>query len=135
MGQITVFAAVANAAVKLPPGRDRDLLERAAALLDFRGAAPDEGSATGARVIEFEDDESTRQIGPICPHCKREPFVASAHLVQFGSQVGVIPALQFACSGCRKVIGISILPPPPMMTEENSQGACRSASGLILPPH
>ena len=133
MGQITVFAAVANAAVKLPPGRDRDLLERAASLLDFRGTVPDEATSTGARIIEFDDDESTRQIGPICPHCKREPFVASAHLVQFGSQIGVIPAIQFTCSGCRKVIGISILPPPPMQTEEDHSQDGRSAAGIFIP--
>lgn len=127
MGQITVYAAVANAATKLPPGRDRDLVERAAAILDFRGNVPDEATTTGARVIEFDDDESTRQIGAICPHCKREPCAANAMLVQFGG----MPAVQFTCGGCRKILGFSLIPPPPMMERE----AERSPSGLVLPPH
>lgn len=129
MGQITLYAAVANGAAKMPPGRDRKLLEQAAAFLDFRAGSDDDSCSVGANVIEFEDDDSTRQIGSICPHCKREPCTSNLRLIQFGSQEGAIPVAEFTCSGCRKILGFSILPLPPM----TDPGPQRPSSGLILP--
>jgi hypothetical protein len=125
MGQITVYAAVANAAAKMPVGRDRDLLEKACIALDFRGPSESALAALGATILEFEDDDSTRQIGAICPHCKREPCAAAAQMVQFG----MFPVLQITCSGCRKILAYSIVPPVPV---EKPQEAY--PSGIVLPP-
>jgi hypothetical protein len=130
MGQITVYAAVANAAARLPPGRERRLIEMASRILNY-SAREDESyplaSEVGRYILDFEDDDSTQQIGPICPHCKREPCNAAGQLVQFGG----IPVLQFTCGGCRKILGFSILPPPPV--EDHKPEGRLASSGLVLP--
>jgi hypothetical protein len=124
MGKITIHSILMNASSRLPNGRERRLLDQVAELMDYRIPVRDEARDLGARVIEFDEDESTSEIGAVCPHCKREPVPVQCNPVQFGP----IPVLQFTCSGCRKVLGFSIVPPLPA----NMRTSDRTESGLIL---
>ncbi len=123
MATITIHSAVMNAAALLPKGKHRRILDRVSQILDYRVPVRDEAGDVGARVIEFEEDESATEIGAICPYCGREPVPIQCNPVQFGP----VPALQFTCSGCRKILSIAIIPPPPMMMqpEQNPSGIVR----------
>jgi len=115
---ITVIDVIRNAAARLSSAKESRALEVVADLIQET-----EGDLA-ARIIPVAEDESRDQIGHICPHCKREPATLSAHLVQFGA----IPAMVFSCSGCRKLISVSTLPPLPRQPEINRE------SSLILTP-
>lgn len=123
MATITVHSILMNAVSRLPNCRERRLLEGVAERMDYRlPSYPNNFMEVGATVVEFDPDDSAAQIGPICPHCKREPCQVQANPLQFGP----IPVMQFTCSGCRKIIGMAALPPFPMQPE-------REQSSLILP--
>lgn len=73
----------------------------------------------GARVVEFDDDPSTAQIGPICPNCRREPCQIQANPVSFGP----VPAMTFTCSGCRHILSVSVIPPMPMEAPQRERSS------------
>lgn len=122
--QITVHATVANAAARLPHGKERAALERVVDMLDYRVTRSEVFGDAGATLIEVDEDASEQRIGHICPHCKSEPAQLAMHMANFGG----VPAFIFSCSGCRKIISVSALPPMPMMQPQEQQ------SSLILPP-
>lgn len=102
MRSLTVHAIVRNATAAMAPGKARKMLESVADLM--------QAESIGGRILDFDDDASTSQIGPKCPNCSREPITISAHPVSFGP----VPAMMFSCSGCRHVISVSVIPPMPM---------------------
>jgi hypothetical protein len=109
MAHITVYAAIANAASKLPNGKERTMMDR---VLDRMSAESEvfnpSGRSFGLQMMEVEES-GTSQIGHICPHCKREPMQIAVHIIQFGTAPGAV----FSCSGCRKVISCAPLPMVP----------------------
>ncbi len=125
MATITIHSILMNAAAKLPNGKERRLLDQVADLMDYRIPENSILREAGARIINFEEDDSATQIGAICPNCKREPVQIQANPVQFGP----VPALMFTCSQCRKVISVAIVPPPPMVPQMEE----RQSSGIIIP--
>lgn len=64
-----------------------------------------------------------RSPAPVCPHCAQDPCVMGAHILSVG---GGIPVAVFVCTGCRKVIGTSIIPPMPEPPQ-------RQDSRLVIP--
>lgn len=116
MAQISVYGAVANAAARLSNGRERRLLDKVVEMIA--------GTELGLTIISDGDDSSTQKIGPICPHCKREPVTMTMRPIQFG----MFPSAEFSCSGCRKVISVSLMPLPPQMPMQQE-----NPSSLILP--
>lgn len=99
-------------------------MDQVVEMLDYRSQRNESLADAGATVVTFDDDESTQHIGSICPHCKREPAVMTMRPIQFG----VFPAAEFSCSGCRKVISVSLMPIPPQMPMQQE-----NPSSLILP--
>ncbi len=43
---------------------------------------------------------------PICPHCLADPFHMRAH----PTDTGILRAIVFSCSSCRKVVSVFLLP-------------------------
>lgn len=73
--------------------------------------------------VSTKFDKPARTPAMLCPHCPADPMQMEIHVVTF---MGGLPVAVFVCTGCRNVIGTSIIPPMP----EPSQ---RQESRLVLP--